>query len=90
MVLRLVFLLANLFHLEDKPKDTDNDGIIDKEDSCVTEPGPLVTNGCPDTDADGIADKADKCPTVPGLLFIMDVQFQILTKMALLMIKINV
>jgi hypothetical protein len=28
--------------LEDKPKDTDNDGIIDKEDSCVTEPGPLL------------------------------------------------
>lgn len=53
--------------LEDKPKDTDNDGIIDKEDSCVTEPGPLVTNGCPDTDADGIADKSDRCITVPGL-----------------------
>ena len=28
--------------LEDKPKDTDNDGIIDKEDLCVTEPGPRV------------------------------------------------
>jgi len=53
--------------LEDKPKDTDNDGIVDKEDSCVTEPGPLVTNGCPDTDADGIADKNDKCLTVPGI-----------------------
>ena len=53
--------------LEDKPKDTDNDGIVDKEDSCVTEPGPLVTNGCPDTDADGIADKADKCPNEKGL-----------------------
>jgi len=53
--------------LEDKPKDTDNDGIVDKEDSCATEPGPLVTNGCPDTDADGIADKDDKCPNEKGL-----------------------
>src|SRR6187402_426112 len=52
--------------LEDKPTDTDNDGIIDKEDSCVAEPGPLVTQGCPDSDADGIANKVDKCPTVPG------------------------
>ena len=53
--------------LEDKPKDTDNDGILDKDDSCVTEPGPLVTNGCPDTDGDGIADKIDGCPTEKGL-----------------------
>ena len=47
--------------------DRDGDGIVDKEDSCVTEPGPLVTYGCPDTDADGIANKVDKCPTVPGI-----------------------
>ena len=53
--------------LEDKPKDTDLDGILDKDDSCITEPGPLVTLGCPDADVDGIADKVDKCPTVPGL-----------------------
>lgn len=53
--------------LEDKPKDSDNDGIIDKEDLCVTEPGPLVTRGCPDADADGVSDKDDKCPAEKGL-----------------------
>ncbi len=54
--------------LEEAPKDTDADGIIDKEDLCITEPGPLVTKGCPDTDADGITDKEDKCPTEKGLV----------------------
>jgi outer membrane protein OmpA-like peptidoglycan-associated protein len=54
--------------LEDAPKDTDNDGIVDKEDSCVTEPGPLVTKGCPDTDGDGIADRDDRCPNEKGLV----------------------
>ena len=53
--------------LEEAPKDTDQDGIIDNEDLCVTEPGPLVTKGCPDTDADGITDKEDRCPTEKGL-----------------------
>ena len=53
--------------LVDPPKDTDKDGIVDNEDSCVAEPGPLVTKGCPDTDADGITDREDKCPTEKGL-----------------------
>ncbi len=53
--------------LVEKPQDTDNDGIIDNEDSCINDPGPLVTNGCPDTDGDGIADKDDKCPSEKGL-----------------------
>lgn len=53
--------------LDDRPKDTDGDGIVDNEDSCVTEPGPLVTKGCPDTDGDGIADRNDKCPNEKGL-----------------------
>jgi outer membrane protein OmpA-like peptidoglycan-associated protein len=54
--------------LTGKIVDTDKDGIMDNEDDCVTEPGPMVTKGCPDTDGDGIADKADKCVTVPGLV----------------------
>jgi OOP family OmpA-OmpF porin len=54
--------------LEPPPKDTDNDGIFDKDDACITEPGPVVTKGCPDTDADGLADKEDRCPTESGLV----------------------
>jgi len=63
----LGIFLGKPIPLVDKPKDTDNDGIVDTEDACVTEPGPLVTQGCPDTDADGIANKDDKCPDEKGL-----------------------
>ena len=51
------------------PKDTDNDGIIDDNDKCPTQPGVAKYQGCPvpDTDKDGINDDNDKCPTVAGL-----------------------
>jgi len=50
-------------------KDTDNDGILDENDKCPTEPGVAKYQGCPvpDTDKDGINDDNDKCPTVAGL-----------------------
>ncbi|SEP88493.1 OmpA family protein [Flavobacterium urocaniciphilum] len=43
-------------------KDTDGDGIIDKEDACPDVPGLEQFQGCPDTDLDGIQDSADACP----------------------------
>lgn len=43
-------------------KDTDGDGIYDKDDACPDVPGLKEFNGCPDTDGDGIPDKDDKCP----------------------------
>ena len=43
-------------------KDTDGDGIIDKEDVCPDVPGLEQFQGCPDTDLDGIQDSADACP----------------------------
>lgn len=51
-----------------KFKDTDDDGILDKEDSCPTVAGPVENKGCPwpDTDKDSVLDKDDKCPTVAG------------------------
>jgi outer membrane protein OmpA-like peptidoglycan-associated protein len=53
---------------EKKFKDTDEDGVIDKEDSCRKVAGPAENNGCPwpDTDADGVFDKDDACAAVAG------------------------
>lgn len=48
-------------------KDTDGDGIPDKEDACPTQKGLKEFNGCPDTDGDGIPDKDDHCPNEKGL-----------------------
>ncbi|NML22038.1 OmpA family protein [Pseudoflavitalea sp. G-6-1-2] len=49
------------------PKDTDGDGVADKDDACPDQKGLAQFNGCPDTDGDGVADKDDKCPNVAGL-----------------------
>ena len=48
-------------------KDTDGDGIYDKDDACPDVPGLEEFQGCPDTDGDGIADKDDSCPDTAGL-----------------------
>ena len=48
-------------------KDTDGDGIYDKDDACPEVAGLPEFKGCPDTDKDGIQDSADSCPDVAGL-----------------------
>jgi OmpA-OmpF porin, OOP family len=48
-------------------KDTDGDGIYDKNDVCPEVAGLKQFNGCPDTDGDGIIDGSDSCPTEFGL-----------------------
>ncbi|WP_291098523.1 MULTISPECIES: OmpA family protein [unclassified Flavobacterium] len=48
-------------------KDTDGDGIYDKDDACPDVFGLKQFNGCPDTDGDGIIDSLDACPTEFGL-----------------------
>ena len=48
-------------------KDTDGDGIYDKDDACPEVPGLPEFNGCPDTDGDGIEDSKDDCPNEAGL-----------------------
>lgn len=51
-------------------RDRDGDGVLDKEDACPDEVGPVENQGCPwpDTDDDGVLDKDDDCPDVAGTL----------------------
>jgi outer membrane protein OmpA-like peptidoglycan-associated protein len=48
-------------------KDTDGDGVYDKDDACPDVPGLEAFNGCPDSDNDGIEDSKDDCPNAAGL-----------------------
>jgi outer membrane protein OmpA-like peptidoglycan-associated protein len=48
-------------------KDTDSDGVFDKDDACPEVAGLKEFNGCPDADGDGIKDSDDSCPNVAGL-----------------------
>ncbi len=48
-------------------KDTDGDGVYDRDDECPEVFGLEAFNGCPDTDGDGIKDSDDACPEVAGL-----------------------
>lgn len=48
-------------------KDTDGDGIYDKDDACPEVAGLAAFNGCPDSDGDGIEDSKDDCPNEFGL-----------------------
>ncbi|NOY47713.1 MAG: OmpA family protein [Chlorobi bacterium] len=48
-------------------KDTDGDGIYDKDDACPEVAGLVEFNGCPDSDGDGIEDSKDTCPNEAGL-----------------------
>jgi hypothetical protein len=63
--------------------DTDGDGFTDAQDTCPTEPGVSMFDGCPtaltpgyetsmpvvgpDRDGDGVVDSLDYCPTNPGV-----------------------
>ncbi|MEO9570693.1 MAG: OmpA family protein [Polaribacter sp.] len=48
-------------------KDTDGDGVYDKDDACPEVAGLKEFNGCPDADGDGVKDSDDACPNVAGL-----------------------
>lgn len=48
-------------------KDTDGDGIADKNDTCPLDYGLEAFGGCPDSDGDGVEDSEDLCPELYGL-----------------------
>ena len=48
-----------------KLRDSDGDGVPDRDDPCPKEAG--TVNGCPDVDGDGIEDRLDNCPDVAGV-----------------------
>ncbi|UJH90039.1 OmpA family protein [Antarcticibacterium sp. 1MA-6-2] len=48
-------------------KDSDGDGVYDKDDECPEVAGLEEFNGCPDSDGDGIEDRRDACPDTAGL-----------------------
>ena len=52
-----------------KLKDTDKDGVYDKDDKCPADIGMPKYNGCPppDTDQDGVNNELDRCPDVAGM-----------------------
>lgn len=49
-----------------RERDTDGDGIADKNDACPEEYGRTLTAGCPDGDEDGIPDSEDQCKYLKG------------------------
>ena len=61
------YALVRIPVLHARIKDRDGDGVPDKRDACVDEPGDPALMGCKDSDKDMVADKDDKCPHQPGL-----------------------
>lgn len=61
-----LFAGINISKLAQKIKDSDGDGVSDKQDICPDVKGLWAFRGCPDTDGDGIKDSEDDCPEHAG------------------------
>jgi outer membrane protein OmpA-like peptidoglycan-associated protein len=65
-----LFHTAGLTFSIGKKKDSDKDGVADRNDKCPNTPAGLAVDskGCPlDRDKDGVADYLDACPDIAGL-----------------------
>ena len=49
--------------IKEQTSDTDNDGVLDRDDKCINQAGEIDNNGCPwpDNDKDGIKNTEDSC-----------------------------
>lgn len=57
------------FSLRWPPRDSDGDGVLDRNDACAGTPAgtPVDASGCAlDADRDGVNDTADRCPNTPS------------------------
>ena len=61
-IMSIALIYLNFF------RDSDSDGVLNKNDYCVNEYGDYGNNGCPwpDTDGDSVLDKDDACPDTYG------------------------
>jgi hypothetical protein len=65
--MRKFLLLITICFAITSCKDTDKDGVSNRNDECPDTYGVAEFNGCPDSDEDGIQDSEDDCPDEPGL-----------------------
>ncbi len=54
--------------IKEQTSDVDNDGVLDRDDGCINEPGAIENNGCPwpDDDNDGVKNSEDSCINQAG------------------------
>ena len=54
--------------IKEQTSDIDNDGVLDRDDKCISQAGEIDNNGCPwaDDDKDGVPNKDDNCLNEAG------------------------
>lgn len=81
-ILLLLCALITIIIFSTNDKDSDGDGIADKNDNCPNIVGVTALKGCPypDSDGDGVADKDDDCPKIAGVRELKGCNPKVITK----------